>query len=119
MIFEDFFACATGSHPYPYQATLAKAAHMPTLLKIPTGAGKTESAVLGWLYRRFQHPDQAVRDSTPRRLVYCLPMRTLIEQTVDRTDSGSRTSTWQARLESSPSWAANRETNGISNPKNP
>ena len=86
MIFEDFFACATGSHPYPYQATLAKAAHMPTLLKIPTGAGKTESAVLGWLYRRFQHPDQAVRDSTPRRLVYCLPMRTLIEQTVDRTE---------------------------------
>ena len=56
MIFEDFFACATGSHPYPYQATLAKAAHMPTLLKIPTGAGKTESAVLGWLYRTLPAP---------------------------------------------------------------
>ena len=27
-----------------------------------------------------------MRDSTPRRLVYCLPMRTLIEQTVDRTE---------------------------------
>ncbi len=87
MIFEDFFTCATGNHPYPYQSKLAEAAHTPTLLKIPTGAGKTEAAVLGWLYRRFQHPNQAVRDCTPRRLVYCLPMRTLVEQTIKRIES--------------------------------
>ena len=85
MNFTDFFARATGGHePYPYQAKLAEAAHMPTLLEIPTGAGKTEAAIVGWLYRRFRHPDQMVCDSTPSRLVYCLPMRTLVEQTVDR-----------------------------------
>ena len=83
----DFFARATGNQPYPYQAKLAEEADVPTLLRIPTGAGKTEAAVLGWLYRRFYHPDQAVRDSTSRRLVYCLPMRTLVEQTVDRLDT--------------------------------
>lgn len=85
MSFSAFFARGTGGHePYPYQAKLAEAAHMPTLLKIPTGAGKTEAAILGWLYRRFRHPDQMVRGSTPRRLVYCLPVRTLVEQTVNR-----------------------------------
>lgn len=50
---------------------------------MPTGAGKTEGAVLGWLYRRrFATP--GVQRTTPRRLVYCLPMRVLVEQTVER-----------------------------------
>ena len=70
--------------PYPYQETFAEGAALPTLLRVPTGAGKTEAAALGWLYRRFKHPNRKVRDSTPRRLVYCLPMRTLVEQTVER-----------------------------------
>ncbi len=87
MEFTKFFEIATEHHPYPYQTRLAEATEMPTLLRIPTGAGKTEAAVLGWLYRRFEHPDQTVRDSTPRRLVYCLPMRTLVEQTVERLDT--------------------------------
>ena len=72
--------------PYPYQQTLAERTDLPTLLRVPTGAGKTEAAALGWLYRRFEHPDQKVRDATPRRLVYCLPMRTLVEQTVKRIE---------------------------------
>ena len=87
MEFTEFFNIATEHRPYAYQARLAEAAHMPTLLRIPTGAGKTEAAVLGWMYRRFRHPDQSVRDSTPRRLVYCLPMRTLVEQTLQRLDT--------------------------------
>ena len=48
MTFPDFFEMATGNHPYPYQARLAEGAHMPTLLRVPTGAGKTEASVLGW-----------------------------------------------------------------------
>ena len=87
MNFADIFARATGNQPYPYQIRLAEAADVPTLLRIPTGAGKTDASVLGWLYRRSYHPDQAIRDSTPRRLVYCLPMRTLVEQTVLRLDT--------------------------------
>ena len=79
MRYEDFFEQVTGFKPYPYQEKVATQQDFPVLMRIPTGAGKTEAAILGWLYRRFFHPE-----STPRRLVYCLPMRTLVEQTVGR-----------------------------------
>ena len=84
MEFSEFFEKATTHYPYPYQAGLAESASLPKLLRIPTGAGKTEAAILGWMYRRFYHPERDVRDGTPRRLVYCLPMRTLVEQTEKR-----------------------------------
>lgn len=93
MTYKDFFVRATGNPPYPYQSKLAEAAYMHALLKIPTGAGKTEAAILGWLYRRFYHPSPDVRHTTPLRLVYCLPMRTLVEQTLDRAER------WLAELE--------------------
>ena len=86
MPFKEFFATATGYFPYPYQQALAAGSDLPVLLRIPTGAGKTEAAVLAWLYRLSEHSDPKVRDSTPRRLVYCLPMRTLVEQTEDRIE---------------------------------
>ena len=86
MKYAEIFRKATRGEfaAYPYQEAFAEGAALPSLLRVPTGAGKTEAAALGWLYRRFEHPDQSVRDSTPRRLVYCLPMRTLVEQTVER-----------------------------------
>ncbi len=93
MSFTDFFKQATKHSPYPYQSKLAEAAHMPMLLKVPTGAGKTEAAILSWLYRALEHPDLDVQRTTPRRLVYCLPMRTLVEQTVGRVND------WLAALD--------------------
>ena len=61
--------------PYPYQARLAKEP-WPDIVKIPTGMGKTAGIILSWLFKRLQ------KDScSPRRLVYCLPMRVLVEQT--------------------------------------
>jgi CRISPR-associated endonuclease/helicase Cas3 len=74
--FNEFFRTATGGcGPYPYQQRFAEADPLPHLLRAPTGAGKTAAAVLGWLWRwRSQKP------GTPRRLVYCLPMRVLVEQ---------------------------------------
>ncbi len=76
--FTRFFQKATNDRdPYPYQERFATADGWPHLLRAPTGAGKTATAVLGWLYRwmhREKFPD------TPRRLVYCLPMRVLVEQ---------------------------------------
>lgn len=80
--FTTFFKQATGGdRPFPYQVTFATAAELPEIVVAATGAGKTAMAVLGWLWRRRLHPDDAVRASTPRRLVFCLPMRTLVEQT--------------------------------------
>jgi len=84
-MFKDFFAKATGNpSPYPYQEAFAEDRELPDLLNVPTGVGKTATAILGWLYRRrFASAD--IQKSTPRRLVYCLPMRTLVEQTRDCT----------------------------------
>ena len=79
----QLFGKATGREPYPYQRRLAEEPELPLLVRAPTGAGKTAAAVLGWLYRRRFHPDDGVRIATPRRLVYCLPMRVLVEQTLD------------------------------------
>lgn len=88
MKYAEIFRKATRGEfaPYPYQEKFAEGAALPALLRVPTGAGKTEAAALGWLYRRFEHPNRSVRDATPRRLVYCLPMRTLVEQTVERIE---------------------------------
>ena len=89
MNFEEFFRTATitssepdGRKPYPYQERFAEGDSLPELLNVPTGVGKTATAILGWLYRRRFH-DENVRQMTPRRLVYCLPMRVLVEQTRD------------------------------------
>ncbi len=68
----------TPFQPYPYQRRLAELG-LPELLAVPTGCGKT-TVVLVWLWRRFFHPDPAVRARVPRRLVYVLPQRVLVEQ---------------------------------------
>lgn len=97
--FSAFFTAATGhpEHPpYAYQCRLAcgpaARADQPEtlttgcpcesrLINIPTGLGKTAAVVLAWLWNRVAHPEATHRDTWPRRLVYCLPMRTLVEQT--------------------------------------
>ena len=48
----------------------------PEMLIAPTGSGKTAGVSLGWAAHRLHNPE-----TTPRRLVWCLPMRTLVEQT--------------------------------------
>lgn len=83
MHYQSFFQKATGNSPYEYQARLADADPWPDLLEAPTGAGKTEAIVLAWLWRR-RYASAKVRAATPRRLAYCLPMRTLVEQTEKR-----------------------------------
>lgn len=80
--FSAFFFAATGQAPFPYQERLAYAAHLPALIDVPTGAGKTYAVALSWAWRRLAHPDPTLRAYTPRRLVYCLPMRNLVQQTV-------------------------------------
>ncbi len=80
MTFEAMFQRATGRDPYPYQVRLATAPVLPDLLTVPTGCGKTAAVVLGWLWRRRFAGDE-LRAATPRRLVYTLPVRTLVEQT--------------------------------------
>jgi len=48
----------------------------PKALIAPTGSGKTAAVTLGWAAQRQRFPE-----TTPRRLIWCLPMRSLVEQT--------------------------------------
>jgi len=86
MHYPSFFQMATGlEKPYPYQERLA-VDPWPDLLDVPTGLGKTAAVTLAWVYRRGWRPNgqRAVPDeATPRRLIWCLPMRVLVEQTVE------------------------------------
>ncbi|HEX5469560.1 MAG TPA: CRISPR-associated helicase Cas3' [Gaiellaceae bacterium] len=82
--FDALFRAATrGEAPFPWQRRYALAEELPEVVRVPTGAGKTEAAALGWLWRR-RLASKDVRERTGRRLVYCLPMRALVEQTVTR-----------------------------------
>lgn len=84
--FEEYFEEATGFIAYPYQRRLAEGKDLPSLVHVPTGVGKTEASILAWLWRRHHHEDNNVRKKTPRRLIYCLPMRVLVEQTKRRAE---------------------------------
>lgn len=64
--------------PFEYQTRLATEPELPSLVNVPTGAGKTNAVLGAWMWRRLCNPS-----SVGRRLVYCLPMRTLVEQTRD------------------------------------
>ena len=82
MSYDQFFQRATANPaPYEYQARLAGGdSGSPCeskLISVPTGLGKTAAVVLSWLWNRVHLRSE----KWPRRLVYCLPMRTLVEQT--------------------------------------
>ncbi|MBE2283335.1 MAG: DEAD/DEAH box helicase [Prosthecobacter sp.] len=97
--FKTFFSAAFDDkrQPYDYQKRLACGKQQQgqsesdwlrssgpcesRLISVPTGLGKTAAVVLSWLWNR-QQPNS----TWPRRLVYCLPMRTLVEQTAGEAE---------------------------------
>jgi CRISPR-associated endonuclease/helicase Cas3 len=82
--YTDFFGAAFydtepgDRQPFDYQERLATEPELPSLVNVPTGAGKTAAIIGAWLWRRINDPE-----TVGRRLIYCLPMRTLVEQTRD------------------------------------
>lgn len=100
-VFDTFFKIGTGKEkPFSYQCRLACGERgekesdcqwlsratkcETTLITIPTGLGKTEAVVFAWLWNRFLSVDGKSNEKWQTRLVYCLPMRTLVEQTANR-----------------------------------
>jgi CRISPR-associated endonuclease/helicase Cas3 len=77
--FTDFFPSLTsleGAHHW--QADLAgDDVCRNRLIRIPTGFGKTLGVLATWSYHRLHRQDER----WPHRLVWCLPMRVLVEQT--------------------------------------
>jgi CRISPR-associated endonuclease/helicase Cas3 len=79
--FTDFFRTATdGFTPYDWQLQVAVDG-LPDVLPVPTGLGKTEIA-LAWAWRLLVD-----KQPEPLHLVVCLPMRSLVTQTVQRLKS--------------------------------
>ncbi|MBC6442187.1 MAG: DEAD/DEAH box helicase family protein [Rhodobacteraceae bacterium] len=75
--FRTLFCSLTGYDPYPWQARLYErmcSGHLPGALDIPTGLGKT-SVIAIWLLAR------ASGAAVPRRLVYVVDRRTVVDQT--------------------------------------
>ena len=70
--------------PFSWQIKLANGP-WPEVVIAPTGSGKTAGVTLGWMYHRLVRPLQ-----TPRRLIWCLPMRALVDQTAKAIDSWVR-----------------------------
>ncbi|MDQ2642481.1 MAG: DEAD/DEAH box helicase [Myxococcota bacterium] len=76
--FTEFFKLATnGFSPYAWQRQVAVDG-LPDVLPVPTGLGKTEVA-LAWAWRLLVD-----KQAEPLHLVVCLPMRSLVTQTVER-----------------------------------
>ncbi|MDR3639560.1 MAG: CRISPR-associated helicase Cas3' [Isosphaeraceae bacterium] len=77
--FLPWFAELTGhDSPRSWQQELAAGATCRNrLIRIPTGLGKTEGVLAAWTFHRVHQAD----DRWPRRLIWCLPMRVLVEQT--------------------------------------
>ena len=76
--FDDFFERLSGSGAYRWQQELADQDECANrLICIPTGFGKTLGVLAAWIWHRVIQRN----DNWPRRLVWCLPMRVLVEQT--------------------------------------
>ena len=70
-------ALGADAQPDPWQLALMTDS-WPQVLIAPTGSGKTAAVTLGWAAHRLRDPE-----NTPRRLIWCMPMRTLVEQTAE------------------------------------
>jgi CRISPR-associated endonuclease/helicase Cas3 len=82
--FLEWFHQLTG-HPATHEWQLNLSAETRCrnrIIRIPTGFGKTQAALAVWSYHRLHRQDQ----SWPRRLVWCLPMRSLVEQTAETAE---------------------------------
>lgn len=83
MDYEAWYVAAGMPSPYSYQRRLSAEA-WPDILDVPTGMGKTAAVTLAWMWKRGWRAGEreaGADATTPRRLVWCLPMRVLVEQT--------------------------------------
>ncbi|MDY0040149.1 MAG: DEAD/DEAH box helicase [Desulforhabdus sp.] len=78
--FEDFFQKVVEKTPFIFQQRLGTEP-WPDFLEASTGLGKTAGVIVAWLYKRLNGDLK-----TPARLVYCLPMRVLVDQTRENVD---------------------------------
>ena len=88
MDFDIVFEQLTGNQPFPWQRDLYEnwfsQGKFPDACTLPTGLGKT-SVVAIWLLALAKAPDQV-----PRRLVYVVNRRTVVDQTTNEAEKMRR-----------------------------
>jgi len=86
--FDDAFKALTGYPPFPWQRSLFadrfSRGEIPSALDLPTGLGKT-SVMAIWLAARAL-ADEGVRRRIPRRLVYVVDRRAVVDQATAEAD---------------------------------
>lgn len=86
--FDTAFEGLTGNPPFPWQRALynewLSKGLIPQSCNLPTGLGKT-SVIAVWLIGRANYPDKM-----PRRLVYVVNRRTVVDQTTDEVEKYHR-----------------------------
>lgn len=89
MTFDHLFHAATGHAPFRWQKRLCKhflEGNLPTACKIPTGLGKT-SVIPIWLLALAEQLSSATAKITlPRRLVYIVDRRVVVDQATEEAD---------------------------------
>lgn len=102
--FPGRFQALTGHTPFPWQADLfarLRDGRFPEVCAIPTGIGKT-SAIAVWLLALAARAEADRLSGFPRRLVYIVNRRTVVDQaTVDVEQ-------WRRRVNEEPALAAVR-----------
>ena len=81
--FVKCFHALTDNPPFPWQCKLYEkftAGDIPSTCSLPTGLGKT-SVIAIWLIARAKRPEKM-----PRRLVYVVNRRTVVDQTTDEVE---------------------------------
>jgi CRISPR-associated endonuclease/helicase Cas3 len=81
--FDLAFHALTGNLPFPWQRALYERfieGDIPASCNLPTGLGKT-SVIAIWLLALATHPDKM-----PRRLVYVVNRRTVVDQTTEEVE---------------------------------
>ena len=81
--FDATFEALTGNAPFPWQRALYErfiTGEIPSSCNLPTGLGKT-SVIAIWLIALATHPDKM-----PRRLVYVVNRRTVVDQTTEEVE---------------------------------
>lgn len=99
--FDQTFLALTGNSPFPWQRALYgefSEGRFPASCNLPTGLGKT-SVVAIWLIALAQFPDRV-----PRRLVYVVNRRTVVDQTTVEVE------TYRKALQSKPELQVTRQS---------
>jgi CRISPR-associated endonuclease/helicase Cas3 len=88
--FDTAFTALTGNAPFPWQRALYerfvsdRSDNIPASCNLPTGLGKT-SVIAVWLIALANHPGRM-----PRRLVYVVNRRTVVDQTTNEVEQYAR-----------------------------